>query len=158
MAAPDWKALAAAMKEECALMARLQEALEKERSALAVSDLEAMGQAAASKEVLVSRLDAAQVRRRLAAEGTGAAGLRSLAKAAPPAWIQELRALQRRAADLAEKVFLLNRGNGQLLTQGCDYLRQRMDALRYRGGRVVLYGRQKGAVSIGGSSIIQRDL
>jgi flagellar biosynthesis/type III secretory pathway chaperone len=155
---PDYKVLAAALKEECELMAAMTAALEREREALSKGDMEAMGEAAGAKETLVHRLTAARDRRKGACVGSTEKGLRSLAKAAPPAWGDQLRALQRRAADLAERVFLLNRGNGQVLTQGRDFLRQRMDVLRFRGGRVVLYGRRPGYVSIGGASIVQRDL
>ena len=141
-----------------AFLAALVAVLERERTALVDCDLAAIGEAATSKGTLVPRLGEAQARRRaLTAEGHRG-GLRSLARVAPEESLPQLRSLQRRAADLGERVFLLNRTNGALLAQGRDYLRTRMDRLRFRGGRAVLYGRQAGALAIGGASVLQRDL
>jgi flagellar biosynthesis/type III secretory pathway chaperone len=153
---PDWEGLTLALSEECEVMGQLADVLERERGALAETDLGGLGAAASAKEVLVPKLEEVQARRR-ACMGDGA-GLRTLARRAPGTQAFELRTLGRRAADLAERVFLLNRGNGHLLVEGREFLKGRVDRLRFRGGRVVLYGRTTDAVSIGGASIIQRDL
>lgn len=157
----DWKGLLALLSRECDLLGRLVLVLREEQRGLAASELPALRQAAGSKEGLVPELGQLQQRRRqLVAVGAGDApvpSLRRLLKEAPAEIGGDLRLLARRAADLSEQVFLLNRGNGQMLVQGRELLRERMDHLRYRDGRVTLYGR-RGAVSIGGASVIERNL
>ncbi len=157
-AAPDYAALAAALDEECALLESLERALEAERAALTGLDLRALRDCAQAKEALVLRLDAARVRRRGASGAPAPRSLRTLAASAPQELAQRLGGLLHRAADRAERVFLLNRGNGQLLAQGRAYIAQRMERLRYRGGRVVLYGRGRGYVSMGEAAIVQKEL
>jgi flagellar biosynthesis/type III secretory pathway chaperone len=158
----DWHRLMVLLRQECEIMGSLVAVLKREQLSLTSSDLFGLREAAGMKEALVPELGSLQKERRAlaqaAAPGAKEPGLRSLVKAAPLELAGDLRMLVRRAADMGEQVFLLNRSNGQLLVQGRNVLSERMDALRYRNGRVVLYGPQAGMHSIGGTSVIDRDL
>ena len=154
----DFNALSASLRGEIEIMAELLKALEAEQKALAAGDFPAMGRAAENKERLVLALDSARADRRRVSGLPEGRGLGALARRAPGEWGPRLMELTRRAADLAEKVLLLNRGNGRLLEMGRAFVQERMDALRYRAGRVVLYGRRRDYVSVGGASVVQRDL
>ena len=158
----DWQRLMVLLRQECEIMGSLVAVLKREHISLTSSDLFGLREAAGMKEALVPELSSLQRERRTlsqAAEpGAKEPGLRSLVKAAPLDLAGDLRALVRRVADLGEQVFLLNRSNGQLLVQGRNVLAERMDSLRFRNGRVVLYGPQAGMHSIGGTSVVDRDL
>jgi flagellar biosynthesis/type III secretory pathway chaperone len=156
----DWERLMVVLRQEVELMLSLVSVLKREQAGLTASDLYALNEASALKEALVPELGLLQKERRALAQAADGSvpGLRALVKAAPLEVAGDLRVLVRRAADLGEQVFLLNRGNGQLLLQGRNVLTERLDALRYRDGRVTLYGPQADMHSIGGASVVDRDL
>jgi flagellar biosynthesis/type III secretory pathway chaperone len=150
------------LRRECDLMARLVLVLQRERTGLTESDLAVIRDTAGQKGSLVPELGALQRRRRdlaaAALPGEPKPSLRRLVRAAPQEFSNDLRKQIHKIVDLGEQIFLLNRGNGQMLVQGRNIIRERLDQLRYRGGRETLYGRRAGVVSIGGASVIDRDL
>jgi len=159
---PEWMDLIGLLRHESELMARLVLVLQREKDGLGASDLAAIRDTAGQKGSLVPELDAVQRRRRdlaaAALPGEAKPSLLRLLKAAPSDLSQELRRQVHKVVDLGEQIFLLNRGNGQMLLQGQALLTERMDQLRFRDGRVTLYGPKAGVVSIGGASVIDRDL
>ena len=150
----EWQRLSASLQSELALLSELVRVLTQERIDLGINDLGRLREAANQKEMLVPQLSKAQSKRK--ALMAGRPGLYSLQRQAPEPWAGEIKALNRRCADLAEQVFLLNRENGQLLEQGRQVMTGRFEALRFRSGRLDIYERGAGSLSIGGVSVIER--
>jgi flagellar biosynthesis/type III secretory pathway chaperone len=119
---PEWMDLMGLLRRECDLMARLVLVLQKERAGLTESNLAVIRDAAGQKGSLVPELGALQRKRRdvaaAALPGEPEPSLRRLARSAPQDLAGDLRKQIHKVVDLGEQIFLLNRGNGQMLLQG----------------------------------------